>query len=170
MLDRKFTQPRIVDTIIARAMEQFMASPRVGFDEQVALNFLEGAQLMNNERIQNGMIHKDDADYWSAALAAAIVKLRNLRVDTFVAARTTEKLDAELAWQVYQKTKGHCTYCGVFLNPFKRSGGIGFHIDHAVSKLQGGSNDIGNLVPSCAKCNIGKGSESRPAKGDEDVS
>lgn len=34
------------------------------------------------------------------------------------------------------------------------------HIDHVVPVAKGGTNDIGNLVPACAKCNLSKGSKS----------
>jgi 5-methylcytosine-specific restriction endonuclease McrA len=34
------------------------------------------------------------------------------------------------------------------------------HIDHVVPVAKGGTNDIGNLVPACARCNLSKGSRS----------
>lgn len=42
---------------------------------------------------------------------------------------------------------GHrCVYCGM----------DGNHVDHVVPLIQGGTNDIGNLVVACRECNCGK--------------
>ena len=40
-----------------------------------------------------------------------------------------------------------CAYCG----------GLAEHIDHVIPQCQGGSDEIGNLVAACAKCNMSKG-------------
>ena len=53
---------------------------------------------------------------------------------------------------VFRKTDGHCAYCGVTLDPFSC-----WHVDHAIPQARGGSNDPGNLFPSCASCNRSKG-------------
>lgn len=46
-------------------------------------------------------------------------------------------------------SKGHrCFYCGKDAS----------HVDHKTPLRRGGSNNIGNLVPCCAACNIAKGS------------
>jgi 5-methylcytosine-specific restriction endonuclease McrA len=42
-----------------------------------------------------------------------------------------------------------CMYCG----------GQAQHIDHVIALSRGGSHSIGNLVPSCAACNLSKGSK-----------
>lgn len=44
-----------------------------------------------------------------------------------------------------------CTYCGVELTDTTRT------IDHRISVLEGGSNDIENLCLACQKCNSRKG-------------
>lgn len=46
-----------------------------------------------------------------------------------------------------------CTYCYV---PF--NSGVVIHWDHVVPLVAGGAHSIGNLVPSCATCNVSKGS------------
>ena len=45
--------------------------------------------------------------------------------------------------------KNHCHWCGKKIkgNP---------HADHLIALTKGGTNDIGNIVPSCAKCNLTK--------------
>lgn len=45
-----------------------------------------------------------------------------------------------------QLTQRPCVYCG----------GASEHIDHVVPLSRGGRHSIGNLVPSCAKCNMAK--------------
>jgi len=31
------------------------------------------------------------------------------------------------------------------------------HVDHVIPRSRGGSDDIDNLVPACARCNLSKG-------------
>jgi hypothetical protein len=52
---------------------------------------------------------------------------------------------------VYERDRGKCTYCGVSV---PRSQG---HIDHSVSRINGGSNHLNNLRLACAPCNLSKG-------------
>lgn len=57
--------------------------------------------------------------------------------------------------QVYRKTGGCCAYCGRDLDPFEN-----WHVEHMTAKVNGGTNDIENLVPSCHSCNMRKRSKS----------
>ena len=57
----------------------------------------------------------------------------------------------ELRQQIYNKYNGHCAYCGCEIE-YKE-----MQIDHIIPKLFGGSNEIGNLNPSCRACNFYKG-------------
>ncbi len=57
----------------------------------------------------------------------------------------------ELRRAVYAKTEGHCAYCGILLWPDGK-----WHVDHMLPKAQGGTEEIGNLVPACPKCNLSK--------------
>lgn len=50
--------------------------------------------------------------------------------------------------KIYQKTKGHCAYCGVQLAPYGD-----WHVEHITPKSKGGTNRIENLVASCNTCN-----------------
>lgn len=52
---------------------------------------------------------------------------------------------------VWEKTDGHCIYCGERMNPFSR-----FHVDHLDPVARGGDDDLENLVPACATCNVQK--------------
>ncbi|WP_353736778.1 HNH endonuclease signature motif containing protein [Aquamicrobium sp.] len=62
----------------------------------------------------------------------------------------------DVAWAVWQKTYGSCSYCGEPTNPFNRTAANGFQIDHMIPRAHGGSDDIDNLVPSCRRCNNSK--------------
>lgn len=53
---------------------------------------------------------------------------------------------------VWDKTDGHCVYCGKALHPFDD-----FTIDHLKPKAKGGDDSWDNLVPACMKCNGKKG-------------
>ena len=68
------------------------------------------------------------------------------------------RLTPELKAKVWEKTAGHCKYCGRRLNPFRE-----FSVDHVIPVSKGGGDDIDNLVPACRSCNISKGDREVPA-------
>lgn len=51
---------------------------------------------------------------------------------------------------VYKKYGGRCAYCG---NDIEYDA---MQVDHLYSVYRGGTNDIGNLMPSCRMCNFYK--------------
>lgn len=61
--------------------------------------------------------------------------------------------------QVWDKTNGHCWYCGTRLvkpNPEKHSADQKkrwYTIDHATPRARGGSDSLDNLLPCCNYCN-----------------
>ena len=60
---------------------------------------------------------------------------------------------------IFDKTEGHCKYCGKQLawKNYGKSGNRGsWHIDHSNPKSKGGTNYLRNLVPSCINCNLDK--------------
>jgi len=59
---------------------------------------------------------------------------------------------------VWAKTSGLCVYCGQALTT-KAGQPNSFHADHVLSVKKGGSDDIANLIPSCATCNSKKGAK-----------
>jgi len=63
----------------------------------------------------------------------------------------------DLRADVWDKTRGKCWYCGVEMHPFRN-----YHVDHFIPVIDGGTNDISNLVPSCQSCNSRK--HARPAE------
>lgn len=50
--------------------------------------------------------------------------------------------------EVLQRDNHTCRYCG--------KSGDGMHVDHVTPLIQGGTNDLDNLVCACAECNTGK--------------
>lgn len=59
--------------------------------------------------------------------------------------------DADIRDTVWEKSGGHCWYCGDTLKPFST-----FSIDHVTPVIAGGSHHIDNLVPCCKRCNSKK--------------
>jgi 5-methylcytosine-specific restriction endonuclease McrA len=61
------------------------------------------------------------------------------------------KISAKNKCIIWEKSNGHCWYCGLQLTPWKN-----FSIDHFEPTSKGGTDDINNLVPSCSSCNSAK--------------
>lgn len=53
---------------------------------------------------------------------------------------------------IYQKTNGHCAYCGSVL-PYKS-----MQADHIVPLRRGGEDTLDNMLPACRSCNHYKSS------------
>ncbi len=64
---------------------------------------------------------------------------------------------------VWEKTAGHCWYCGGDLVAQLDCTGDQFCIDHLVPWSEGGTQKIGNLVPACRRCNASKRNRSLEA-------
>ena len=47
---------------------------------------------------------------------------------------------------VFAKFQGKCAYCGIGLAK-------SWQVDHAHPKYRGGTDDLENLMPACARCN-----------------
>lgn len=71
------------------------------------------------------------------------------------AARTNSRrnngVGAGLRFQVLRRDDFACVYCGAC-----PSDGVKLHVDHVTPRAAGGKDIIGNLVTSCAECNLGK--------------
>jgi 5-methylcytosine-specific restriction endonuclease McrA len=53
--------------------------------------------------------------------------------------------------RVWNKTQGHCAYCGNMVNL------AFFDVDHVIPIIDYGTDDINNLMPCCRPCNLMKG-------------
>lgn len=63
--------------------------------------------------------------------------------------------------EVYEKCDGKCEYCDkrLSLKNHGRPGEMGaWEIDHSVSRANGGTDHLNNLVAACVDCNQEKGS------------
>lgn len=58
-----------------------------------------------------------------------------------------------LRFKVFKRDGFRCQYCG--RSP-KIDENVILHLDHIKPKAKGGTDEIDNLVTSCAECNIGK--------------
>lgn len=56
-----------------------------------------------------------------------------------------EKLQQRIA--IHKKFQGHCAYCGILLKLDNMT------VDHLISKKNGGSGNLENLLPCCSQCN-----------------
>lgn len=67
-------------------------------------------------------------------------------------AKTKRKgLSKRTRFNVFKRDGFTCQYCGA--HPPK----VALHVDHITPVVEGGGNDIDNLVTSCESCNLGKG-------------
>lgn len=65
-------------------------------------------------------------------------------------------------FEVFKRDRFTCAYCG------RTPPEVLLHVDHIIPKVDGGPDDIENLVTACQDCNLGKGARplaSRPASG-----
>lgn len=65
--------------------------------------------------------------------------------------RNTESLEAWKRDYVSQRDGWRCTYCGGRVTRSSR------HIDHSMSRRNGGTNHLNNLRTACLSCNLSKG-------------
>lgn len=68
-----------------------------------------------------------------------------------VALAERKSMSKKLRFEVFKRDSFTCQYCG------RSSPAVILHVDHIHPVSQGGTNDILNLVTSCADCNSGKG-------------
>jgi 5-methylcytosine-specific restriction endonuclease McrA len=57
----------------------------------------------------------------------------------------------KLRFEVFKRDSFKCQYCG------RSAPEVILHVDHIKPVKEGGTNDITNLITSCADCNLGKG-------------
>lgn len=60
-------------------------------------------------------------------------------------------ISKKLRFEVFKRDSFTCQYCG------KSAPDVVLHVDHIKPVKDGGTNDIMNLITSCADCNLGKG-------------
>lgn len=80
--------------------------------------------------------------------ARSYVRNRRARLKKAGGTHTAEDVEALIAGQ-----KGCCWWCGKQMPAGKH------HVDHRIPIARGGTNDVGNLVISCAPCNHSKSSK-----------
>lgn len=56
-------------------------------------------------------------------------------------------------FRVFARDKFRCMYCG------RKAPDVTLHVDHIISKVNGGSDEMENLATACEECNLGKGGD-----------
>lgn len=60
-------------------------------------------------------------------------------------------------WAVFQKTGGHCHYCGDRLRFANRGWSANprghWEVDHVIQRKKGGKSETDNCLPACTECN-----------------
>ena len=59
-------------------------------------------------------------------------------------------------WEIFNRDNFTCQYCG--RNPTENK--VKLHLDHIKPKIDGGTDDLENLVTACTQCNLGKSTKS----------
>jgi len=65
--------------------------------------------------------------------------------------RNSERVEEWKRQHVYLRDGGRCVYCGATI-AYGR-----IHVDHSVSRANGGTNHLNNLRTACGGCNLAKG-------------
>ena len=60
-------------------------------------------------------------------------------------------LSKKIRFEVFKRDSFKCQYCG------RSAPEVVLHVDHIKPVAEGGTNDLMNLITSCADCNLGKG-------------
>jgi HNH endonuclease len=70
-------------------------------------------------------------------------------------------------WEVFQKTGGHCHYCGDRLRFENRGWSANprghWEADHVIQRRKGGYTEIANYLPACTECNRLRWARTGPA-------
>lgn len=116
----------------------------------------EGGWIAAVRRKDGRKIKRRAPDYPEAKHQLALL-IREFRRDLSISYRPWRRLDerprlrAANRFQVLARDGFRCVYCGATAKTTT------LHVDHLVPVVKGGTDDMVNLVTSCAECNLGKG-------------
>lgn len=68
----------------------------------------------------------------------------------------TEGLSPQVRWQVVDRARGRCEYCGLSQEGQEAT----FHVDHVVPRSAGGPSELSNLALACVSCSLRKAARS----------
>ncbi len=94
----------------------------------------------------------EDAAAWLLSYIQAHAKL------AMASPNWRRSLQPDTREAILLKTGGKCVYCSVILTTRKGQPNS-YCADHVLPVAKGGTDDAGNLVPSCASCNAKKGAK-----------
>ncbi len=102
-------------------------------------------------------VHPDDSKRYSLLHPKHYTSCREyslLGYEEKVLSPVERGITPEKRFTVFQRDNFKCVYCG------RTAPDVLLHIDHKVSRAEGGGDEISNLVTACSVCNNGKGSAS----------
>lgn len=117
--------------------------------------YLENIEKRRAENRKNYLKHRD------ARIRAAIeYQSSHPEVVALTRARRRAATKYKITVKDHKKLlhlhRGCCAYCHTQLEEWGRKSGNSLQWDHVVPLSRGGYDGIGNLVPSCRDCNLGK--------------
>ena len=68
------------------------------------------------------------------------------------------KLTKSERLEIFNKTNGHCAYCGCELTLHLDNNKPIMHVDHVNALRRGGEDEMSNMLPACRSCNHWKSS------------
>jgi len=71
----------------------------------------------------------------------------------------TRQFKKELWEKLYKAQRGICIYCGEEMLPERSNRDLSASLDHIKPREKGGNSNPHNLILSCRKCNMSKGTE-----------
>lgn len=142
-----------------------IARMRIGiFDIRVYKRLLNasvdaGLLAITDDGAISSPLFERNRDRWQKELAArttaALEREERYRSAHRANRRQRQPVSEPTREEVWQKTSGRCVYCGVGLTTLAGEPNS-FRVDHVLPVARGGTEDIGNLVPSCFTCNAKK--------------
>ena len=68
-----------------------------------------------------------------------------------IRSKRKRSVSSKLRFEVLRRDGFKCAYCGIAASASE------LHVDHVVPVVDGGSDELANLVTACIDCNLGKG-------------
>jgi rhodanese-related sulfurtransferase len=127
--------------VFSRDHEGVIYCRRMARDQEAAARGSEAGARGGNPSLARGTVPKDE------------------RVRPYRRSDSPEKTE-----RIFQKRGGCCWWCDVPLSK-DEPGPTFFHVDHLIPVRDGGTNDEGNLVPACSKCNHERARKDWPPPG-----
>ena len=88
--------------------------------------------------------------FWVVKMQCSDGIVRVFRTGPKKAKTLRREMSGPLRFEVLARDGYHCRYCGASASETP------LHVDHIVPVVEGGTNELGNLITACRDCNLGK--------------